>query len=114
MVDVNEIVRGILKRIDGIRVTFYHPETFNKLPIISYYELTTTTGFCADNAEQGQDSNVCIDIWGNSGAECSRIAILVDKEMQAESWYRSFSRDMTPEDGVYHKTMRYRKTIYFD
>lgn len=114
MVDVNKIVRDILRRINGVTVTFYHPGTFNKLPVISYYELTTITGFCADNAEQGQDSNVCIDIWGNSGAKCSDIAVLVDKEMQAAGWYRGFSRDMPPEDEVYHKTMRYRKDIYFE
>lgn len=112
MVDVNKVTRGILERIDGVKITFYHPNEFNKLPIISYYELTTTTGMCFDNAEQAQKSNVQIDIWGKGGGECSRLAVEVDKEMQAEGWYREMSRDMPPENNIYHKTMRFSKEIY--
>ena len=113
MLDVNKIIRDILGNIDGVKVTFYHPGEFNVLPIISYYELTTNTGLCYDNAEQAQKSSVVIDIWGKGGGECSRLAIEVDKLMQNGGWYREFSRDMPPEDGIYHKSMRYQKEIYF-
>lgn len=117
MVDVNRIVREILKTIDGVTVTFYHPEKFNKLPVISYYDLGTATGFCCDNAEQGQASNVSIDIWSRSGAECGRLAIEVDAAMQNQGWKRELSRDMPKEtEGkteVYHKAMRFYKHIYF-
>ena len=113
MVDVNRIVRDILNTIDDVKITFYHPEEFNKLPIISYYELTTNTGFSFDNAEQAQRSNVVIDVWGRSAADCSQIAINVDDAMQSEDWKREFSRDLPPEDGIYHKNMRFYKEIYF-
>ena len=113
MLDVNKIVRDTLENIDGVKVTFYHPQEFNVLPIISYYELTTNTGLCYDNAEQAQKSSVVIDIWGKSGSECSRLAVEVDKHMQKCGWYREFSRDMPSEDGIYHKTMRFFKEIYF-
>lgn len=118
MVDANEIVRGILKTIDGVTVTFYHPGTFNKLPVISYYELATPTGMCYDNAEQSQDTSVALDIWGCSAAECGRLAILTDTAMQKDGWKRELSRDMPKDsDGkteVYHKTMRFRKNIFFN
>ena len=113
MVDVNRIVREILQGIDGVKVTYYHPDTFNKMPVLSYYELTTTTGFCADNAEQAQRSNIVIDVWAKRAADCSRIAIEVDAAMQADNWYREFSRDLPPEDGIYHKSMRFYKQIFF-
>ncbi len=112
MIDVNKIVREILDTLDGVKVTFYHPSQFNELPVISYYELTTSTGFCFDNAEQAQSSYVQLDIWGTSGGECSRIAVKVDAAMQNKGWYREMSRDMPPEDGVYHKTMRFSKEIF--
>lgn len=114
MVDVNKIVREILNGIDGVKITFFHPGKFNVLPVISYYELTTTTGFCADNAEQAQNSNVVIDVWGGGGGECSRIAVRVDAAMQKSGWYREFSRDLPPDGGVYHKTMRYNKSIFYE
>ncbi|MDY3971656.1 MAG: hypothetical protein SOZ28_02965 [Clostridia bacterium] len=112
MVDVNKIVREILETIDGVTVTFYHPDKFNNLPVISYYELTTTTGMCFDNEEQAQSSGVEIDIWGKGGGECSRLAIKVDKAMQNDGWYRELSRDMPPENNIFHKTMRFSKEIF--
>lgn len=114
MVDANRIVRGILESIGGVKVTFYHPKEFNKLPIISYYELTTTTGFSCDNAEQAQKSSVVADIWCRSAADCVCIAVKVDKAMQDNGWKREFSRDLPPEDGIFHKSMRFKKEIFFD
>ncbi len=114
MVDANKITREILKTIDGVTVTFYHPAEFNKMPVISYYELTSPTGMCYDNAEQAQSTYMAVDIWAKSAAECGRIAIKADKAMQKDGWYRDYSRDMPPdESGVYHKTMRFYKMIIF-
>lgn len=112
MIDVNAEVRKLLETVDGAKVTFYHPQQFNNLPVISYYELTTTTGMCFDNAEQAQSSSVEIDIWGKGGGECSRLAVKVDKAMQNDGWYRELSRDMPPENNIYHKTMRFSKEIF--
>lgn len=114
MVDVNKIVRDILvsMNLENVAICFYHPDEKQKLPVISYYENTTTTGFCCDNAEQAQNSNVSIDVWANGGGECSRIAIQVDKAMQSAGWYRELSRDMPPDDGIRHKAMRFSKQIY--
>lgn len=112
MVDVNQITRKILETLDGVKVTFQHPKEFNPLPIISYYELITATGMCYDNAEQAQYSNVQIDIWGKGGGECSRLAVKVDDVMQSNGWCRELSRDMPPENNIYHKTMRFSKEIF--
>lgn len=113
MVDVNKIVRDILESIGGVKVTFYHPGQFNKLPVISYYELTSNVGLCYDNAEQAQKSSIAVDIWGKSGAECAHIAVKADEAMQNHGWQREFSRDLPPENGIYHKSMRFYKQIYF-
>lgn len=114
MIDVNKVIRSILKGLTGVTITYYHPDSFNKMPVVSYYELTTKTGMCYDNAEQAQKSFVVVDIWGKSGAECARIAIETDKLMQKNGWYREFSADLPPEDNIYHKNMRFYKEIFFE
>ena len=114
MTDVNKIVREILDTIDGVTVTFYHPGKFNTLPVISYYELTTTTGFCYDNAERSQGSNVAIDIWGRGGGECAKTAVKVDAAMQSHGWRRDMCRDLPPENNIYHKSMRFYKSIFYE
>ena len=112
MIDANSAVRIILNTLD-VKVTYYHPQEFNKLPCISYYELTTTTGMRYDNEEQAQCSNMQIDVWGKGGGEISRIAVDVDRVMQADGWFRELSRDMPPENNIFHKTMRFSKQIFF-
>lgn len=114
MIDANRIVREVLESLDGVTVTFYHPGNFNVLPVISYYEITSPTGMCFDNREQAQSSYMAVDVWGKSGAECSRLAIKADEVMQNGGWYREYSRDMPPENGIYHKTMRFYKELFFE
>lgn len=60
---------------------------------------------------------MAIDIWAGSGKECGDIAIKTDDIMRRDGWVRKYSRDM-PKDSsgkteVYHKTMRYRKQIFY-
>lgn len=114
MIDANRIVRKILDTIDGVRVTFHDPEQFNPLPVISYYELATKPGRCFDNAEQTQDTNMQVDIWAKSGAQCARIASKVYEAMKGNDWLRTFARDMPSENGIYHKTMRFYKELFFE
>lgn len=113
MVNVNVMIDDMLRKLKDVNVVCYHPEAFNKLPVVSYYELTTTTGLCYDNAEQGQRSHVSVDVWANSVGECGEISVEVDRLMQKEGWHRDMSRDMPPENKVYHKAMRYYKHIFF-
>lgn len=112
MLDANKAVKEILETV-GVKVTFYHPQSFNDLPVISYHDLADTTGMCYDNAEQAQVTSMAVDIWGSGGGECARLAIKVDAAMQEDNWRRELSMDMPPEDGVYHKTMRFKKQIFF-
>lgn len=113
MIDVNKEVRAVLNHLKDVTVTYYHPDKFNSLPVVSYYELTTTTGLCYDNTEQAQKSYIAVDIWGKSGAQCAKTAIEADKLMQDAGWYREFAMDLPPEDKIYHKSMRFFKEIFF-
>lgn len=120
MVDVNRITREILTAATTAKVVFQSPQEINALPVVSYFELATTTGACYDNAEMAQRSSIQIDVWGRSGAECADIAIKIDTAMQKGGWHRTICMDMPPETGlavtpvnakIYRKTMRYSTKI---
>lgn len=122
MVDVNRIVRDILSSAIDEKIVFYGPQEVNALPVVSYFELSTTTGSCYDNKEMAQSSSVQIDVWSKSGAECADIAVRIDSAMQDKGWYRSLCMDLPAESGsvvtantkAYRKTMRYKKQIILD
>lgn len=114
MINVNMIINSILKTLNGVKVECQQPEEFNDLPIVSHYEIGSPMGFCADNAEWAQKSYVAIDVWARSVGECGEIAVEVDALMQKEGWKREMSRDMPPDNGVRHKSMRFYKQIFFE
>lgn len=113
MINVNVMIDEILQGL-SVKAVCQHPEEFNSMPIVSYYEIASPTGMCADNTEWAQKSYVAIDIWADSVGECGEIAIEVNRLMQSKGWYREMSRDLPPENGVRHKSMRFHKEIYFD
>ncbi len=114
MINVNVMIDDILKQLKNIKVVSYHPEEFNEIPVVSYYEIASPTGFRADNQEWAQKSYIAIDIWAHSIGECGEIAIEIDRIMQAEGWYREMSTDMPPENNIYQKNMRFYKQIFFE
>lgn len=114
MVNVNVMLEEILSSLSDVTVVCQHPEKFNRLPVVSYYEIGNTTGMCADNEEWGQKTYAAVDVWTKSAGECGEIAVKVDALMQKHGWRRELSRDMPPENGVRHKAMRFYKHIFFE
>ena len=112
MINVHEQVKNILDTV-GVAVRFYHPDETAEMPVISYYEVGTSQGFGYDNAERSQDSRVSVDIWAKSPKDTAELAVRVDSAMQNGGWQRDLSMDIPPDDGVYHKAMRFRKNIFY-
>lgn len=109
MLDINKEARKSLSKLD-CRVVYQYPETFSKLPVVSYYTLTECGGFYADNDESIQDGYVQIDIWSDIPAECGELSIRVNELMTNDGWTRSMSMDVPKNnEKVYHRTMRFHK-----
>ncbi len=113
MVDVNAEIEKSLKNVD-CEAVYYYPENFDKLPIISYYQLTERPAFAADNAEMIQCGTAVVDIWSDVAPETGEISTKVNNAMVTDGWAREFSMDVKPdgkpgEDYVYHRTMRFSK-----
>lgn len=111
MIDVNAEADKTLSAL-SCKITYYYPDEFNNLPIVSFYNLTERPDFSYDNEEVIQGGTIQIDIWSDKPDECGEIGIQINEIMTADEWYREFSRDLGKQDGIYHKTMRFTK--YFN
>lgn len=110
MIDVNIELEKSLENL-SCPLTYQHPEGFNKLPVVSYYNLTEQASMACDNEELLQDGTVQLDIWAKLPSDCGKIAIEINALMTADGWVRQFSMDIPKQDGekAYHKTMRYAR-----
>lgn len=111
MIDINAEAEKSLSGLD-CTFTYYHPESFKKLPVVSFYTLTESNSFSCDNQSDIQCGRICVDAWAKEAAQCGAISIKVNGILAADGWTREFSRDMPPENGIYHKTMRFVKDFY--
>ena len=108
MVDVNAEAEKALSSLP-YKVCFYYPEQFNKLPVISFYNLSERGSFGYDDSEVISRGWVQVDIWSAAPAECGRIAIKTAGAMLSHGWTREMSMDVPKTDGIYHKTIRFVK-----
>ena len=114
MVDVNAETEKTLSKLD-CEAVYYYPDDFNKLPLVSYYQLTERPSFGYDNIEAIQKGTVVVDIWGNNPSEIGKISLQVNDIMTADGWGREFSADIPPRAGeTFHKTMRFSKNFIVD
>ena len=117
MIDVNAVADSLLAPLEneGVVLCYQYPESFNELPVVSFYNLITEEGFRADCREEAQVSRVQIDIWAEKKTQPGRIAVRVNELMQNGGWQRELDRDLPKktEAHVYHRTMRFAKEIFF-
>ncbi len=108
MIDVNAEAEKTLSALQ-CKITYYYPEEFNDLPVVSFYNLTECPDFTSDNEEDIQSGCAVVDIWTDKPSQCGEISVQVNELMTAEDWHREFSRDLGKQNGIYHKTMRFTK-----
>jgi hypothetical protein len=109
MIDINAQAEKTLKET-GCTVVYQYPERFEKLPVISYYNLTETGAFYADNSECIQSGYVQVDIWSDVPKQCGDLSIKVNDVMLSDGWTREMSKDIPKgNEKIYHRTMRFQK-----
>ena len=112
MIDFNAELKRVLSGL-SCPLEYQHPTGFNKLPVVSFYNLTECMGMVCDNDELIRDGAVQLDIWCAVPEECARIADEINALLSADGWGRQFSADIPKQPGerAYHKTMRYNKSV---
>lgn len=110
MTDINKDVQRVLEALP-YTVTFSHPERFNKLPVISFYDIHTGGSFSADNSMQIYTGRVVVDVWAKDPAKAGMISSEITKAMNAGGWWCELNRFADKTDGIYHRTMRFGKNF---
>lgn len=113
MEDLHSVVEKLLKTIPKIRVEYFYPAKFAKLPVVTFYEIANTEGFRADNAEFAQESNFQIDVWADKAKDATRIGDEINAVLLDNGFVRTFAMDVAPNDGIYHRTMRFQIKYFF-
>ncbi len=109
MIDINTEAQRTLSELN-CKVVYQYPEAFNRLPVISYYNLKEKGAFYADNSECIQNGYVQVDIWSAVPKECADISVRVNSVMEKDGWTREMSMDVPKRnEKVYHRTMRFQK-----
>lgn len=111
MESIKAHVYNLLDSIEGVDVHFYYPQTFITLPSISFYENATVDGASMDNLVWLKDCIIQIDVWAAKYTQADSISGQIDAVMHADGWRCQMMSDLPQTDGVYHRTMRYRKQI---
>ena len=108
MLNIKPIVYAALSAGD-VRAVYACPQSFETLPIISYYEIeNAVSDLTYDGREYLSRVAYQVDVWGESMAEIQSIAQTVDDALFALGFVREFSQDL-PGDTMllHHKTLRY-------
>lgn len=109
MLDINKEAEKTLKKA-SCETVFAYPHNFAKLPCVSYYTLTETGGFYADNNECIREGHIQTDIWAKVPKECGELVAELNEIMVKDGWIMEMSRDVPEKDErIYHKTMRFKK-----
>ena len=109
MLNKKSDVLKALETVGGVKhVFFYYPDSFARLPCVSYYEINNSPYKRADDGEYLTEINYQIDVWAKKSAEASEIALAVNDAMGLAGFIREFSRDVYQEGAAAHKTMRFK------
>ena len=110
MVNQKPAVLAALRTVPGVaHVFFYYPNSFARMPCISYYELANVPSEAAEDAEYRTESQFAVDVWGDTSEQVDGIAVAVDTALAAIGGWREFCADVYDPGTVYrHKNMRYQ------
>lgn len=109
VIDTNEMAEKTLTKTP-FTVYYRHPEVNKAMPCISFYTLSETGVFAADNEETITGVTVTVDVWARKAAECGAVAAAVITAAAADGWRRVNAIDLPKENDVYHKAI----TFYFE
>ena len=112
MLDVNRELENSLQNL-SCALVYRQPSGFNALPVVSYYNITESASFSADNEEQMIDGVIQLDVWAKLPSQCGEIALEINGLLTEDGWVRQFSMDVPKQskERAYHKTLRYTKTF---
>lgn len=106
MISLAKTVRGLLEST-GAQVWYFYPQSWLKLPAISWRESGNREIAQADGREYLAELTYTVDVWAKGPEEAAELAAKVDAAMTSVRLRRDFAQDLFEADMI-HRTMRYR------
>lgn len=106
MITLKDTVKGLLEAT-GAAVWFFYPQSWLRLPAISWRESRNREFAQADGAEHLAELEYTVDVWAKGPEEAQALAAEVDRLMTSVRLRRDYAADLF-ESGMHHRTMRYR------
>lgn len=91
----------------GAKVWYFYPQSWLKLPAVSWRESQNRELAQADGREHLAELEYTVDVWAKSPAEVHQLAEEIDAAMTSVRLRRSFAQDLY-ESGMHHRAVRYR------
>lgn len=110
MIDINTEAEKALSALP-YKLVFSHPEAWNELPAVSFYDIAAGGVFSNDNLPGFIDGLVAVDVWTREPSQAGTIALEITAVMEADGWRCEMNRFADKTDGIYHRALRFGKTF---
>lgn len=106
MITIKNTVKQLLEST-GAAVWYFHPQSWARLPAVSWRESGNRELAQADGREHLAELTYAVDVWAKSPEETHALADAVDAVLTAARLRRDYAGDLFEAD-MHHRSMRYR------
>lgn len=106
MISLKNTVKALLEST-GAAVWYFYPQSWLKLPAVSWHESKNRELAQADGREHLAELEYTADVWAKSPAEVQELAQAIDAALCALRLKRTYAADLF-ETGMHHRVVRYR------
>lgn len=106
MISLKKTVKGLLEST-GAAVWYFHPQSWVRLPAVSWRESLNREFAQADGREYLAELEYTVDVWAETPAQVHELAERIDATLTSARLKRSFAQDLFGE-GMHHRAVRYR------
>ena len=108
MISLAKEVAAALQSV-GAAVWYFHPQSWIRLPAVSWRESRNRELEQADGREHLAELGYSVDVWSKSPEENAGLAAQIDARMAAMRLRREAAEDLFETDtGLHHRSLRYR------
>lgn len=106
MISLKNTVKELLAST-GAAVWYFHPQSWLKLPAVSWRESQNREFAQADGREHLAELEYTVDVWAKSPAQVHDLADAIDAAFASVRLRRNYAQDLF-EAGMHHRVVRYR------
>jgi len=106
MISIKDRVKTLLES-SGAAVWYFYPQSWARLPCVSWRESKNREFAQADGHEHLAELEYTVDVWARGPEEAHVLAERIDALLVSARLRRDYAADLFG-DGMHHRSMRYR------